>query len=136
MELLIKEVVPQKTTTGRFYQKVTCGDGVTYSAWDSDFTPYVGQTASVEVSTRGNFKNIKLADSSAAPLGAPAHKPAVQPHASSVSDFELRKTSVLCALESLEKMGVKLEKKNLIATILWYEHYFTTGKLGAEENNG
>jgi hypothetical protein len=136
MELFIKEVVPQKTATGKFYQKVTCGDGETYSAWDSDFTPFVGQAASVEVATKGNFKNIKLAGAPAAPAVAPASKPAAQPHASPVSDFELRKTSVLCALESLEKMGVKLEKKNLIATILWYEHYFTTGKLGAEENNG
>ena len=67
MQVTVTEVLPQKTTTGKFYQKVTCGDGVTYSAWDDDFTADKGKTVDVEVTTKGTFKNIKKVKSADSP---------------------------------------------------------------------
>lgn len=138
MQLLIKEVVPQKSVkSGKFYQKVTCGDGVTYSAWDDDFTPYLNHMADVEIKEQGNYKNIKLVKESTSPAPASSAAPTTTHHAaSSASDFDIRKTSALCALEVFDKNGEKLTLGGLKINILWFENYFRTGSLGATEDKG
>ena len=131
MQLTVTEVLPQKSTTGKFYQKVTCSDGVTYSAWDDDFTQDRGKTVDVELVVKGTFKNIKKPKTDSPQQPTQTAAPAIKHEA---TDFEVRKTSVLCALEALEKMGEKVDKTSLTNKILWFEHYFLTGKLGTTEN--
>ena len=135
MELLVKEVVPSKSSTGKFYQRVTCGDGVTYYAWDYDFLPHLNQVVSVEIITKGSFKNIKMVENAAAAPAVVASTTHTPKNTTGVTDFDVRKTSVLCALETLEKMGERITKEGLITKIMWYEAYFTSGSLGVKKDN-
>jgi hypothetical protein len=131
--MFVKEVKPLTSGTGKNYQRVTLGDGVEYSAWDNnkgnDFSVLVNQSVDVETWTNGKFKNVQIAKKEQSAASAPAPAPAVKHD----SDFDIRKSSFLLALELLKLSGEKASKTTLAPKILFCENYLRTGDLGADK---
>jgi hypothetical protein len=104
--------------TNKSYQKVVFNGNQSASAFDDDFLPYQGKEVEVELSTKGNYTNIKLAGS----------KPAV--HASEPprdNNLDIRKSAYLLSLETLKATGQTITEQSLLEKAIKIEGYLTNG---------
>ena len=127
MQATINSVVGATTKTGKPYQTVVYNNDQKASSWEDDFNVYVGKTIDVEVVDNKGFKNIKLLVPTSMVAASKTQQKSQSDQSVQLSDTDIRKSSLLLALEVIKVTGKTLTTESLTAETKWVESYLRSG---------
>ncbi len=127
MKAIINSVTP-KTWQDKTFQEVVYNGNQTGASWKDDFAPLVNQTVDIDVKVTKSGKNSLSLVAGAVPSSAPAAPP--KQSSAPVSDhfdFDVRKTSLLIALEKFEKTNKTIEGEGFWPEVKSIEAFLRDG---------
>jgi hypothetical protein len=131
MKAIINSVTPKvwhdnAKNEDKKFQEIVFDGNKTGSSWKDDFIPFLNKEAEIEVKLTAKGKNSLSLVAGAVAL-APQQNTSSAPVISQTSDVDVRKSSLLLALEVMKATGQTLSDEALTVKTKWVENYLRNG---------